>query len=51
MWKIEFLDGRVVAEFKALPKDMQANYLHIIGMIERNGPQAVEMPFIPCAST
>ena len=46
MWKVEFLDRRVVAEFKALPKDMQANYLHIIGMIERNGPQAVGMPFI-----
>ncbi|MBM3242373.1 type II toxin-antitoxin system RelE/ParE family toxin [Candidatus Poribacteria bacterium] len=46
MWKVEFLNQSVVAEFKALPKEMQANYLHVIGMIERNGPQAVGMPFI-----
>ena len=46
MLKVEFLNKSVVAEFKALPKDIQANYLHIIGMIERNGPQAIGMPFI-----
>ena len=46
MWKVEFLNQRVVAEFKALPKEMQANYLHIIGMIERNGPKAIGMPFV-----
>jgi phage-related protein len=46
MWEIEFLDQRVLAEFTALPADMQAHYLHIIEMIARQGPPNVGMPHI-----
>lgn len=46
MWEVEFLDQRVLEEFEKLPAEMQAHYLRIIEMIQRQGPRNVGMPFI-----
>lgn len=45
-WHIEFMDERVEAELLALPKDMQARFLHISELLQEFGPQHVGMPHI-----
>ena len=43
---VELLDHRVEADFNKLAKDMKANCLRIIELVEKLGPQAVGMPFV-----
>lgn len=45
-WLVEFMDERVEAELLALPKDMQARFLHIAELLQEFGPQHVGMPHI-----
>jgi phage-related protein len=45
-WTFESLDHRVDAEIAALPAEAQADFLHIAGLIERNGLVQVGMPYI-----
>lgn len=45
-WHVEFMDERVEAELLALPKDMQARFLHIAELLQEFGPQHVGMPHI-----
>jgi phage-related protein len=45
-WHFEFMDERVEAELLALPKDMQARFLHIAELLQEFGPQHVGMPHI-----
>lgn len=45
-WRVEFMDERVEAELLALPKDMQARFLHIAELLQEFGPQHVGMPHI-----
>lgn len=45
-WHVEFLDERVEAELLALPKDMQARFLHIAELLQEFGPQHVGMPHV-----
>lgn len=45
IWKIEYLNQTVEAEVLALPADMQARMLRIVGLLETWGPQRVGMPY------
>ena len=45
-WTVEYLNGNVERELLALPKDMQARFLHIAGLLEEFGPQYVRMPHV-----
>ena len=45
-WTVEILNPRVEAELLALPKDMQARFLHVAELLEEFGPQQVGMPHI-----
>lgn len=45
-WTVECLNANVEAELLALPKDMQARFLHIAGLLEEFGPQHVGMPHV-----
>ncbi|VCU71917.1 hypothetical protein PIGHUM_04008 [Pigmentiphaga humi] len=44
-WKVVLLP-QAEAELSALPKDMQARFLHIAELLEAFGPQRVGMPHI-----
>ena len=45
-WIVETLDKRVDREIKALPKDIQADLVHILELIETHGPRDVGMPHV-----
>ncbi len=45
-WTVETLDGRVDREIKALPKDIQADLVHISELIETHGLRDVGMPHV-----
>ena len=43
-WTVEFLNETVMAEFDALPMDMQASLARIADMIRDNGLEKTGMP-------
>ena len=43
-WTLETLDEEVDKELDALPEDMQARFMHIGRLLERNGPMNVREP-------
>ncbi len=45
-WTVEFLNEIVMAEFDALPKDMQASLARIADMIRDNGLTKTGMPYV-----
>jgi phage-related protein len=45
-WSVEVLNPIVRAEIEALPKDMQAKLLRIIGMIEQLGLERMREPYV-----
>jgi phage-related protein len=45
-WSVEFLNEIVRAELEALPKDTQARFLRIAGVIETEGPENLRMPLV-----
>ncbi len=45
-WTVEYLNSNVGRELFALPKDMQARFLHITSLLEEFGPQYIGMPHI-----
>jgi len=45
-WTVECLNANAEAELLALPKDMQARFLHIAGLLEEFGPQHVGLPHV-----
>jgi phage-related protein len=45
-WTVSTLDHRVDAELDSLPNDVRVNFVHIVELIEKNGPMNVGMPFI-----
>lgn len=45
-WTVETLDKRVDREIKNLPKDIQADLIHIIELVEEHGPLNVGMPHV-----
>ncbi len=45
-WSVEFLNGVVEEEFRALPKDMQARLVRISELIEAYGIEHVGMPHV-----
>ena len=46
IWTIELLNRAVEKEIAALPKDMQARFLHIGDLLQSFGPQQVGMPYV-----
>ena len=44
-WTVEPLNRTVERELVALPKDMQARFLHIADLLRTFGPQHVGMPY------
>ncbi len=46
IWTIETLDKRVDREIKALPKDIQADLIHVSELIIAHGPRDVGMPHV-----
>lgn len=46
MWSVEFLDQNVVAELDDQPRDIQAKFFRIMGLIEANGLERVHEPYI-----
>jgi ribosome-binding protein aMBF1 (putative translation factor) len=46
MWTVEFLDAAVRAELEAQPKDIQARFLRIVGLIEGHGLERVREPYV-----
>ena len=46
MWVVEFLDDDALAEYLALPEDMQAKFSRISNMIETLGLSKVHEPYI-----
>jgi phage-related protein len=46
MWTVEFLDAAVRAELEAQPKDIQARFLRIVGLIEGHGLERVRAPYV-----
>jgi len=45
-WRVELLSDLVEAELLALPKDMQARFLHISELLQSFGPHGVGMPHV-----
>ncbi|MBI4006571.1 MAG: type II toxin-antitoxin system RelE/ParE family toxin [Gammaproteobacteria bacterium] len=45
-WTVEYLNSNVERELLTLPRDMQARFLHITGLLEEFGPQHVGMPHV-----
>ncbi len=45
-WSVEVLNPVVQAEVEALPEDMQAKLLRIIGMIEQLGLERMRAPYV-----
>ena len=45
-WSVEVLNPVVQAEVEALPEDMQAKLLRIIGMIEQLGLERMREPYV-----
>ena len=45
-WTVEFLNEAVMAEFDALPMDMQASLARIADMIRDNGLEKTGMPHV-----
>lgn len=45
LWKVEII-GPAKAELRTLPKDMQARFLRVAGLIEEFGPHKVGMPHV-----
>ncbi len=45
-WTVEYLNSKVERELFTLPKDMQARFLHIAGLLEEFGPQHIGMPHV-----
>ena len=45
-WTVEFLNETVMAEFDALPMDMQASLARIADMIRDNGLEKTGMPHV-----
>ena len=45
-WTVETLDKRVDREIKALPKDLQADLVHIAELIETHGHRDIGMPHV-----
>lgn len=46
IWSVFFLDGRVKSELEAQPKDIQARFLRITGLIANHGLERVHEPYI-----
>ena len=46
MWKIELLNEAVRDELKALPKDQQAKFTRIAGIIKEHGLENVREPYV-----
>ncbi len=45
-WSVETLDKRVDREIKSLPKDIQADLIHVLELIEEFGPRDVGAPHV-----
>ncbi|MEQ8665252.1 MAG: type II toxin-antitoxin system RelE/ParE family toxin [Rhodospirillales bacterium] len=45
-WIVETLDKRVDREIGKLPKDIQADLIHVVELVEAHGPAAVGMPHV-----
>jgi phage-related protein len=45
-WIVETLDKRVDREIKRLPKDIQADLIHVLELLEKFGPRDVGMPHV-----
>jgi phage-related protein len=45
-WIVENLDELVDAEFDALPKDIQAKFMHLAALIEEVGLTALREPYV-----
>ena len=45
-WAVEFLDAEVRAELEAQPRDIQARFLRIVGLIESHGLERVREPYV-----
>jgi phage-related protein len=45
-WTVEVLDASVRAELEAQPKDIQARYLRIVGLIEGHGLERIREPYV-----
>lgn len=45
-WTVECLNSKVEKELLSLPRDMQARFIHISGLLEEFGPQQVGMPHV-----
>ena len=45
-WTVDVLNQTVEREIEALPKDMQAKLLRIIGMIEQLGLEQMREPYV-----
>jgi len=43
-WTVECLNRKVEKELLSLPREMQARFLHITGLLEDFGPQHIGMP-------
>jgi phage-related protein len=45
-WTVEVLNATVRAELEVQPKDIQARYLRIVGLIESHGLERVKEPYV-----
>ena len=45
-WTVEVLNATVRAELEAQPKDIQARYLRIVGLIGSHGLERVREPYV-----
>lgn len=46
LWVVENLDDLVDKEFDALPKDIQAKFLHLAALVEELGLTALREPYV-----
>jgi phage-related protein len=45
-WRVEFLDGGVLAELEAQPLDIRARFLRIARLIEAEGVHKLREPYV-----
>ena len=46
MWKVKFLDQKVLDELEALPLDQQAKFTWIADLIQEHGLEKVREPYV-----
>jgi phage-related protein len=45
-WRVDFLNEAVAAEVNALPRDMQAKFLHIVELMRSFGVERLREPYV-----